>query len=217
LIDNISTWRSDRAKRDDRDRKAEADGRSNLFHSPVEVHNHNHFHPQQTMTQNTGRTINTGGGDYREISNSGQYSERDINNITQNHSGSGDNVAGNKNTSITHNPSLAETAQLLKTLFADFDLNANSEESTFKEELFYQTPEKQDQIWNWMRSFTEPETRDEAIKASIDILGAMFGMPGVVLAGSLKVGYTALMKARQKQGKLLPGEEINPFDASCFP
>jgi hypothetical protein len=232
LIDNISTWRSDRAKRDDRDRKAEADGRSNLFPSPelqrdqpIAIHNHNYFNPQQTMTQNTGETINTGGGDYNEnnISDNGQYSKGDIvngNKITQTHSGSGDNVAGDKNTSITNNPSPAETAELLKTLLKDLDLSPTQDPNKLNIELVGELCDAprdwQNQLWDWMDAvIRNPDTRDEAIKTFAEILGSIFGLPGTITAGAFKVGYTALTKAKGKRNELPPDYE-NPFDASSL-
>jgi hypothetical protein len=157
--------------------------------------------PQKNMTQNTGRTINTGGGDYREINNSGsnvQYAEGDI---------------------VNHNnPNPAETAELLKTLLKDLDLSPTDDPDDLNIELageLRSAPrDRQNQLWDWMDSvIRNPDTRDEAIKTFAEILGSLFGLPGTITAGAFKVGYTALTKARSKRNELPAGYE-NPFDAS---
>ncbi len=197
----------------ERDRYGDPTGRSSPFSSSVVINNY----PSQVNTMtNTGRTINTGGGAYNEVNNSGQYAGGNIVNggtsITQHHGGSGDNVAGDKNVTTYNNPSPAETAELLKTLLADLDLSATSESGDFKDEILYQSSEKQNQWWQWMRAVADSDTRDEAVKAAIEVVGSMLGVPGAVAAGFLKVGYTALMTKRQKQAALLPSEAENPFE-----
>ncbi|NJN63246.1 MAG: hypothetical protein HC795_18555, partial [Coleofasciculaceae cyanobacterium RL_1_1] len=173
---------------------ADRTARSSPFSPTVIV---NYQNPQQTMTQNTGRTINTGGGDYREnhiTGSNAQYAERDIVN--------------------NHNPSPTETAELLKTWLKDLDLSSHSDQDDLKDELLYQPPAQQNQIWDWMDNVSRnSDTRDEAIKTFAEVLGSLFGLPGTIIAGTFKVAYTALTKAKAKRNEL-PANYENPFDAS---
>ncbi|MGD1936007.1 MAG: COR domain-containing protein [Cyanophyceae cyanobacterium] len=140
--------------------------------------------------------INTGGGDYRytTVSKNAQYAERDITN--------------------NNAQSPEEIAKLLKTLLSDLELNANSDTGDLKEELLYQSPTTQNQLWDWMdRVMRDADTRDETIKTFAEVIGSQFGLAGAVAAGSFKIIYTALTKARRKR-KELPADYSNPFDAS---
>jgi internalin A len=164
---------------DDERKKYDPDARS----SPFQINNYINANPQQTTDMST--------------------------NITQTHSGSGDNVAGNKNTTITNNPSPAETAELLKTLLKDLDLSNNSDRDDLKDELLYQPPAQQNKLWDWMDTvIRNADTRDEAIKTFAEVLGSLFGLPGTITAGAFKVCYTALTKARSKRNELPAGYEI---------
>ena len=113
-----------------------------------------------------------------------------------------------------NNPSPAATADLLTTWLKDLDLSGNSDRDDLKDELLYQPPAQQNQLWDWMDSVAHnTDTRDEAIKTFAEVLGSLFGLPGTLTAGAFKVGYTALTKAKRKRNELPPDYE-NPFDAS---
>jgi hypothetical protein len=189
LIDNISTWRSDRAKRDDRDRKAEADGRSNLFHSPVEVHNHNHFHPQQTMTQNTGRTINTGGGDYREnhiTGSNAQYAEGDI---------------INNPTPKTATESLQEIHDLLTQLNLP-----NTSDRVINAKIIKQDLDWQQRFWAALKN-----AAPEILKGGATLALAPLGLTGAIAATTLNVMVEATRGALEAEAVISP-DEPDPID-----
>jgi hypothetical protein len=189
LIDNISTWRSDRAKRDDRDRKAETDGRSNLFPSPVEVHNHNHFHPQQTMTQNTGRTINTGGGDYREnhiTGSNAQYAEGDI---------------INNPTPKTATESLQEIHDLLTQLNLP-----NTSDRVINAKIIKQDLDWQQRFWAALKN-----AAPEILKGGATLALAPLGITGAIAATTLNVMVEATRGALEAEAVISP-DEPDPID-----
>ena len=105
-------------------------------------------------------------------------------------------------------------AKLLKNLLSDLDLNSTSDPDDLKEELLYQSQERQTRLWEWIDKVArDADTRDETIKTFAEVIGSQFGLAGAVAAGSFKIIYTALTKARRKR-KELPADYSNPFDAS---
>jgi hypothetical protein len=186
----------------DMDRFIDPAARSSPFSPNINVI---YQQPQHTMTNNTGRTINTGGGDYREISNSGQYSERDINNITQNHSGSGDNVAGNKNTT-TYNPSPAEAIQEIQTLLQQLNLTPDAPDRVINAKIIKQDLDWQQRFWAALKN-----AAPEILKGGAALALAPLGITGAIAATTLNVMVEATRGALEAEAVISP-DEPDPID-----
>jgi hypothetical protein len=141
------------------------------------------------MTQNTGRTINTGGGDYREnhiTGSNAQYAE------------------GN----IINNPTPktpAEAAQEIQNLLEQLQLTPDLNENRIKTRASRQDPEWQQRLWNALKN-----AAPEVIKSGAAL--ALTGInPGVAAAATLNIIVEGIRGALEDEEIINP-DEPDPID-----
>ena len=171
----------------DMDRFIDPAARSSPFSPNINVI---YQQPQQTMTNNTGRTINTGGGDYRETHNSGnaQHAERDI--------------VNNHNAAKTP----AEAAQEIQDLLKQLDLTPDITNSRINTRIAKQDLDWQKRLWSALKN-----AAPELLKSGAAIALAPLGFSGAAAAATLNVIVEATRGALEDEGEISP-DEPDPID-----
>ena len=132
-------------------------------------------------------------------------------NITQNHHGSGDNVAGDKTVNNYHAPQTPEAAQqAIQDLLKQLKINEQTTAAKLQTQVTFKDLEWQQTLWAAFKN-----AGPELAKSAVGIALASAGLPGAIAAAAFNVvveGVRGGLEAREA----LPSGEDNPFGTPTF-
>jgi len=132
-------------------------------------------------------------------------------NITQNHHGSGDNVAGDKTVNNYHAPQTPEAAQqAIQDLLKQLKINEQTTAAKLQTQVTIQDLEWQQTLWAAFK-----RAGPELAKSTVGIALASAGLPGAIAAAAFNVVVEGVRGGLEERGALPPGED-NPFGTPTF-
>ncbi|MBD2635199.1 leucine-rich repeat domain-containing protein [Limnothrix sp. FACHB-881] len=132
-------------------------------------------------------------------------------NITQNHHGSGDNVAGNKTVNNYHAPQSPEAAQqTIQDLLKQLKINEQTTTAKLQTQVTIQDLEWQQTLWAAFKN-----AGPELAKSAVGIALASAGLPGAIIAAAFNVVVEGVRGGLEAREALPPGED-NPFGTPTF-
>ncbi|WP_099533042.1 COR domain-containing protein, partial [Limnothrix sp. PR1529] len=132
-------------------------------------------------------------------------------NITQNHHGSGDNVAGNKTVNNYHAPQTPEAAQqAIQDLLKQLKIDEQTTAAKLQTQVTIQDLEWQQTLWAALKN-----AGPELAKSAVAIALTSAGLPGAIAAAAFNVVVEGVRGGLEAREALPPGED-NPFGTPTF-
>jgi len=132
-------------------------------------------------------------------------------NITQNHHGSGDNVAGDKTVNNYHAPQTPEAAQqAIQDLLKQLKIDEQTTAAKLQTQVTFKDLEWQQTLWAAFKN-----AGPELAKSAVGIALASAGLPGAIAAAAFNVVVEGVRGGLEARDALPPGED-NPFGTPTF-
>ncbi|RFP53135.1 MAG: hypothetical protein BJG00_017645 [Limnothrix sp. CACIAM 69d] len=133
-------------------------------------------------------------------------------NITQNHHGSGDNVAGDKTVNNYQAPQTPEAAQqIIQELLKQLKIDEQTTAAKLQTQVTFKDLEWQQTLWAAFKN-----AGPELAKSAVGIALASAGLPGAIAAAAFNVVVEGVRGGLENRGALPPGDDENPFGEPSF-
>ncbi|XGV88140.1 MAG: leucine-rich repeat domain-containing protein [Limnothrix sp. BL-A-16] len=133
-------------------------------------------------------------------------------NITQNHHGSGDNVAGDKTVNNYQAPQTPEAAQqIIQELLKQLKIDEQTTTAKLQTQVTFKDLEWQQTLWAAFKN-----AGPELAKSAVGIALASAGLPGAIAAAAFNVVVEGVRGGLENRGALPPGDDENPFGEPSF-